>query len=66
MTETEEKRLKEGIPRETISVERIWNKRPNGFTIKLTTTLMYIGTDHTYKRDILVDCISSLDHINFE
>jgi hypothetical protein len=26
MTETEEKRLKVGIPRETIVVERIWNK----------------------------------------
>jgi hypothetical protein len=29
MTETEEKRLKTDIPRETITVERIWNKRPD-------------------------------------
>jgi hypothetical protein len=38
MTETEEKRLKVGIPRETIAVERMWNKRPDGFTIKIPTT----------------------------
>jgi hypothetical protein len=37
MTETEEKRLKAGIPRETIAVERIWNKRPDGFGIKMPT-----------------------------
>ena len=38
MTETEEKRLKVDIPRETIAVVRIWNKRPDGFTIKMPTT----------------------------
>jgi hypothetical protein len=38
MTETEEKRLKVGIPRETIVVERIWNKWPDGFAIKMPTT----------------------------
>ena len=38
MTEAEEKRLKAGIPRETIAVERIWNKRPDGFAIKMPTT----------------------------
>ena len=39
MTETEEKRLKSDIPRETIVVpsERIWNKKPDGFTIKMPT-----------------------------
>jgi hypothetical protein len=37
MTETEEKRLKAGIPRETIEVERILNKRPDGFAIKMPT-----------------------------
>ena len=38
MTETVEKRLKVGIPRETIVVERIWNKRPDGFSINIPTT----------------------------
>ena len=38
ITETEEKRLKAGNPRETIAVVRIWNKRPDGFTIKMLTT----------------------------
>jgi hypothetical protein len=37
-TETEEKRLKTGIPKETIAVERIWNKRPDRFAIKMPTT----------------------------
>jgi hypothetical protein len=27
-----------GIPRETIAVERIWNKRPDGFAIRMPTT----------------------------
>jgi hypothetical protein len=27
-----------GIPRETIAVERIWNKRPDAFAIKMPTT----------------------------
>ena len=35
MTETEQERLKEGIPRETITVERIWEKRPDGFAIQI-------------------------------
>ncbi len=35
MTETEEKRCKAGIPRETITEDRIWNKRPDGLTIKM-------------------------------
>jgi hypothetical protein len=38
MTEAEEKRLKAGIPRETIAVERICNKRRDGFAIKMPTT----------------------------
>ena len=37
MTEAEEKRLKAGIPKETIVVERIWNKRPDGFALKMPT-----------------------------
>ncbi len=37
-TESEEKRLKAGIPKETIAVERIWNKRPDRFAIKMPTT----------------------------
>jgi hypothetical protein len=38
MTEVEEKRYTDDIPREEISLEQIWNKRPYGFTIKMTTT----------------------------
>jgi hypothetical protein len=38
MTEAEEKRYKAGIPKEKIAVERILNKRPDGFTIKMPTT----------------------------
>jgi hypothetical protein len=38
MTETEEKRFKAGIPRETIAVDRIWNKRPDGVNMKMPTT----------------------------
>ena len=38
MTEAEEKRYTAGIPRGEISLERIWNKRPDGFTIKMPTT----------------------------
>jgi hypothetical protein len=38
MTEAEEKRYETGIPREKIVIERIWNKRPDGFTIKIPTT----------------------------
>ena len=38
MTEAEEKRYTAGIPREKITLERIWNKRPDGFTIKMSTT----------------------------
>ncbi len=38
MTEAEEKRYEAGIPREKIVIERIWNKRPDGFTIKIPTT----------------------------
>jgi hypothetical protein len=38
ITETEEKRFKAGIPRETITVDRIWNKRPDGVTMKMPTT----------------------------
>ncbi len=37
MTEVEKERLKVGISKETITVERIWNKRPDGFTIKKPT-----------------------------
>jgi hypothetical protein len=28
----------ESIPRENIEIQRIWNKRPDGFTIKMPTT----------------------------
>ena len=35
MTESEEKIYKQGIPRETIVEERIWNKRPDGLSIKI-------------------------------
>jgi hypothetical protein len=37
MTVVEEERWKTGTPRETIVVERIWNKRPDGLTIKMPT-----------------------------
>ena len=36
MTETEEKRYKTGITRETIAEERIWHKRPDGLAIKMS------------------------------
>ena len=38
MTEVEEKRYTGTIPRAKIVLERIWNKRPDGFTIKMPTT----------------------------
>ena len=38
MTETEEKRYTADIPKEKIALERIWNKRPDGFAIKMPTT----------------------------
>ncbi len=38
MTEAEEKRYTAGIHREEIALERIWNKRPDGFAIKMPTT----------------------------
>ncbi len=37
MTSTEERRYETVIPRETITEERIWNKRPDGLVIKMTT-----------------------------
>ncbi len=37
MTEAEKERLKAGISKETIAVERIWNKRPDRFAIKMST-----------------------------
>jgi hypothetical protein len=37
MTETEDKRHTTGIPREEIVLERIWNKRSDGFVIKIPT-----------------------------
>jgi hypothetical protein len=37
MTQSEKERLKAGISKATISVERIWNKRPDGFSIKMPT-----------------------------
>jgi hypothetical protein len=37
MTETEKEKLKAGICKETIVVERIWKKRPGGFVIKMST-----------------------------
>ncbi len=38
ITEREEKKHKVDIPREKIEVERVWNKRPDGFTVKMPTT----------------------------
>jgi hypothetical protein len=38
LTEAEERRYKAGIPKETITEERIWNKRPDGSTIKMPTS----------------------------
>ncbi len=38
ITEAEEERYKAGIPREKIAIERIWNKRLDGFAIKMPTT----------------------------
>jgi hypothetical protein len=38
MTETEEKICTGDTPREVIVLERIWNKRPDGFTIIMPTT----------------------------
>ena len=38
LTEAEEKKHKADIPREKIVVDRIWNKRPDGFAIKMPTT----------------------------
>ena len=35
MTSPEEERWKPGTPKETIVVERIWNKRPDGLDIKI-------------------------------
>ena len=35
MTAAEEERWKAGTPRETIAVERSWNKRPDGLAIKM-------------------------------
>jgi hypothetical protein len=37
MTETKEKRYTVGIPTEEIVLERIWIKRPDGFTIEMPT-----------------------------
>jgi hypothetical protein len=37
ITEREEKKHKVDIPREKIAVERVWNKRPDGFTVKMPT-----------------------------
>ena len=37
MTVSEEERCKTGTPRETIVEERIWNKRPDGLAIKMST-----------------------------
>jgi hypothetical protein len=37
MTESEKERLKAGISKKTIAVERIWNKRPDRFAIKIPT-----------------------------
>jgi hypothetical protein len=37
-TETEEKRCAVDTPREVITLKRIWNESPDGFTIKMPTT----------------------------
>ena len=37
MTESEQERLTADISKETIAVERIWKKRPDGFATKMTT-----------------------------
>jgi hypothetical protein len=38
LTETEEEKYKVDTPKEKIVLDRIWNKRPDGFTIKIPTT----------------------------
>jgi len=38
MTETEDNRHKSDTPREIITEERTWNKRPDGLAIKIPTS----------------------------
>ena len=37
MTEAEEKKHKDDTPKDEIVLDRIWNKRPDGFAIKIPT-----------------------------
>jgi hypothetical protein len=37
LTEAEENKHKTGTPKEKIVLDRIWNKRPDGFAIKMPT-----------------------------
>ena len=37
MTEAEERKHNAGTPKEKIVLDRIWNKRPDGFAIKIPT-----------------------------
>ncbi len=37
MTDFKEKKHKDDTPIEKIVLDRIWNKRPDGFTIKMST-----------------------------
>ena len=37
LTQTEEIRRKKGIPHKQIAQDRLWNKRPDGITIKMST-----------------------------
>ena len=37
LTETEEKKYKADTPKDEIVLDRIWNKRPDGFAIKMPT-----------------------------
>ena len=37
LTETEKRKHKAGTPKEKIVLDRLWNKRPDGFAIKMPT-----------------------------
>jgi hypothetical protein len=37
LTETEERKHKVGTPKEKTVLDRLWNERPDGFTIKMPT-----------------------------
>jgi hypothetical protein len=37
LTEAERRKRNDGITEETIAIDRLWNKRPDGFAIKKPT-----------------------------